>query len=204
MRNQSVPILVSNLSNKPITNLQIANPFSQTTVSRYKDLALQKDLACRTFPLWFFFLVWTNYRRRWSAVSQPAGNFLHQSMLHSNVSLLWVRLWNVKTVKRCVSLYPEWEKWIWLHAVTCDQSIRHNIRTVGLFVMERTELATPSVTVGKNRKMQTVRLQNCGLLSSCLHRASMLIKLSTPNVNYSGRTALLTSKVVFYIFIQQI
>jgi len=26
----------------------------------------------------------------------------------------------------------------------------------------------------------------------------------TPNVNYSGRTAALTSKVVFYIFIQQI
>jgi len=28
--------------------------------------------------------------------------------------------------------------------------------------------------------------------------------LLTPNVNYSGRTALLTSKVSFYIFIQQI
>jgi len=30
------------------------------------------------------------------------------------------------------------------------------------------------------------------------------IKLLTPNVNYSGRTAPLTSKVAFYIFIQQI
>ena len=30
------------------------------------------------------------------------------------------------------------------------------------------------------------------------------INLLTPNVNYSDRTALLTSKVVFYIFIQQI
>jgi len=30
------------------------------------------------------------------------------------------------------------------------------------------------------------------------------INLLTPNVNYSGRTALLTSKVAFYIFIQQI
>ena len=29
-------------------------------------------------------------------------------------------------------------------------------------------------------------------------------KLLTPNVNYSGRTAPLTSKVAFYIFIQQI
>jgi len=28
--------------------------------------------------------------------------------------------------------------------------------------------------------------------------------LLNPNVNYSGRTALLTSKVAFYIFIQQI
>jgi len=30
------------------------------------------------------------------------------------------------------------------------------------------------------------------------------INLLTPNVNYSGRTALLTSKVAFYVFIQQI
>ena len=30
------------------------------------------------------------------------------------------------------------------------------------------------------------------------------INLLTPNVNYSGRTAPLTSKVPFYIFIQQI
>ena len=32
----------------------------------------------------------------------------------------------------------------------------------------------------------------------------LLINLLTPNVNYSGRTAPLTSKVAFYIFIQQI
>ena len=32
----------------------------------------------------------------------------------------------------------------------------------------------------------------------------MDINLLTPNVNYSGRTAPLTSKVAFYIFIQQI
>jgi len=31
-----------------------------------------------------------------------------------------------------------------------------------------------------------------------------LINLLTPNVNYSGRTALPTSKVTFYTFIQQI
>jgi len=30
------------------------------------------------------------------------------------------------------------------------------------------------------------------------------INLLTPNVNYSGRTAPLTSEVAFYIFIQQI
>jgi len=30
------------------------------------------------------------------------------------------------------------------------------------------------------------------------------VNLLTPNVNYSGRTASLTSKVAFYIFIQQI
>jgi len=31
-----------------------------------------------------------------------------------------------------------------------------------------------------------------------------VLNLLTPNVNYSGRTAPLTSKVAFYIFIQQI
>jgi len=31
-----------------------------------------------------------------------------------------------------------------------------------------------------------------------------IIDLLSPNVNYSGRTAPLTSKVAFYIFIQQI
>ena len=30
------------------------------------------------------------------------------------------------------------------------------------------------------------------------------VNVLTPNVNYSGRTAPLTSKVAFYIFIQQI
>jgi len=31
-----------------------------------------------------------------------------------------------------------------------------------------------------------------------------ILNLLTPNVNYSGRTAPLTSKVAFYIFIKQI
>ena len=37
-----------------------------------------------------------------------------------------------------------------------------------------------------------------------LTRVQYNINLLTPNVNYSGRTASLTSKVAFYIFIQQI
>ena len=35
-------------------------------------------------------------------------------------------------------------------------------------------------------------------------RHMLLLNLLTPNVNYIGRTAPLTSKVAFYIFIQQI
>ena len=35
-------------------------------------------------------------------------------------------------------------------------------------------------------------------------RYELFINLLTPNVNYGGRTASLTSKVAFYIFIQQI
>ena len=36
------------------------------------------------------------------------------------------------------------------------------------------------------------------------HTHTIMFNLLTPNVNYSGRTAPLTSKVAFYIFIQQI
>ena len=43
----------------------------------------------------------------------------------------------------------------------------------------------------------TMKIIVC-LLCSCW------INLLTPNVNYSGRTAPLTSKVAFYVFIQQI
>jgi len=35
------------------------------------------------------------------------------------------------------------------------------------------------------------------------HLSCREVNLLTPNVNYSGRTAPLTSKVAFYIFIQQ-
>jgi len=36
------------------------------------------------------------------------------------------------------------------------------------------------------------------------YRSEAVFNLLTPNVNYSGRTAPLTSKLAFYIFIQQI
>ena len=36
------------------------------------------------------------------------------------------------------------------------------------------------------------------------YQQSLPVNLLTPNVNYSGRTAPLTSKVAFYICIQQI
>jgi len=39
---------------------------------------------------------------------------------------------------------------------------------------------------------------------NCLFSYLHLFKLLTPNVNYSGRTAPLTYKVAFYLFIQQI
>jgi len=38
----------------------------------------------------------------------------------------------------------------------------------------------------------------------CYNPSLPFFNLLTPNVNYSGRTAPLTSKVAFYIFIQQI
>jgi len=42
-------------------------------------------------------------------------------------------------------------------------------------------------------------------IATLLHRLHVVVfNLLTPNINYSGRTAPLTSKVSFYIFIQQI
>ena len=49
---------------------------------------------------------------------------------------------------------------------------------------------------------------NCGSVDQTLRGPPQVkayrLNLLTPNVNYSGRTAPLTSKVAFYIFIQQI
>jgi len=45
------------------------------------------------------------------------------------------------------------------------------------------------------------RLWLTGAVEPCVYGN---INLLTPNVNYSGRTASLTSKVAFYILIQQI
>jgi len=45
---------------------------------------------------------------------------------------------------------------------------------------------------------------NAGASVSQHHPPTDALNLLTPNVNYSGRTAPLTSKVAFYIFIQQI
>jgi len=42
------------------------------------------------------------------------------------------------------------------------------------------------------------------LMYSPSEAPAICLNLLTPNVNYSGRTAPLTSKVAFYIFIQQI
>jgi len=42
------------------------------------------------------------------------------------------------------------------------------------------------------------------IVQCCLCAIRININLLTPNVNYSGRTASLTSKVAFYIFSQQI
>ena len=44
----------------------------------------------------------------------------------------------------------------------------------------------------------------CCVIACLQNRLLMSINLLTPNVNYSGRTALLTSRFAFYIFIQQI
>ena len=53
--------------------------------------------------------------------------------------------------------------------------------------------------------METIQFRSAaGYARSIYHYERLKINLLTPNVNYSGRTAPLTSKVAFYIFIQQI
>jgi len=57
------------------------------------------------------------------------------------------------------------------------------------------------VTIGAHSDTFTVIKKNSFRFPAVLNN---FINLLTPNVNYSGRTAPLTSKVPFYIFIQQI
>ena len=70
-----------------------------------------------------------------------------------------------------------------------------------------------NVTQGKGLTNVTVprKLRNCYWYKPLPHKTVVesvqqlfYFNLLTPNVNYSGRTAPLTSKVAFYIFIQQI
>ena len=62
------------------------------------------------------------------------------------------------------------------------------------------------VSTGRVTLQSTHRQSQSALMHMC--GASSVITASfnplTPNVNYSGRTAPLTSKAAFYIFIQQI
>jgi len=55
MRNQSVPILVSNLSNKPITNLQIANPFLKQEYRVIRSSHYKRTVPVGHFHCDFFF-----------------------------------------------------------------------------------------------------------------------------------------------------
>jgi len=63
-----------------------------------------------------------------------------------------------------------------------------------LFIVQQ-QCAT-FLTAGDSGTSEMAKCQKCFL--------SCHINLLTPNVNYSGRTAPLTSKVAFYIFIQEI
>jgi len=61
-----------------------------------------------------------------------------------------------------------------------------------------------SRTMSDLRSIYAAAAQNFVRLKASDGWLSLKFNLLTPNVNYSGRTAPLTSKVAFYIFIQQI
>jgi len=65
---------------------------------------------------------------------------------------------------------------------------------------------TNTVKEDNKKKIMTGINNNFSDISDWIWLANLIPKLNllTPNVNYSGRTAPLTSKVAFYIFIQQI
>jgi len=70
------------------------------------------------------------------------------------------------------------------------QHVCYAIRTIKYLVIAKTDIVTAYSTKFVIIKNFFIQLKQINLL--------------TPNVNYSGRTASLTSKVAFYIFIQQI
>jgi len=72
----------------------------------------------------------------------------------------------------------------------------YNIRVLEAKLNPVTDVSKADVRILSNEKE--------GEVSSAGICHPEVFNLLTPNVNYSGRTAPLTSKVAFYIFIQQI
>jgi len=80
--------------------------------------------------------------------------------------------------------------------------VNSETRHYRIFPKQRSRMLSQKLTSGSAFKQPRIfpvklKIQNCNIRSS-------VVNLLTPNVNYSGRTAPLTSKVAFYIFIQQI
>ena len=75
--------------------------------------------------------------------------------------------------------------------------------TAGLKVLEKKKYVSPPGT-----ETRSVHPKVCSPYQLCCPNSGTVLYISinllTPNVNYSGRTTPLTSKVAFYIFIQQI
>jgi len=77
------------------------------------------------------------------------------------------------------------------------ETISYYVHTAFLNVTQ----CSSHVKTSNQRFQKEANIRTCGVTEQVRNN---VFNPLTPNVNYSGRTAPLTSKVAFYIFIQQI
>ena len=115
--------------------------------------------------------------------------------------------------KHCCCKYDILQGWIQTWYSDCQEQLGALNKQIYTVLQKEESLcqeadtdkpAKPSVTPSDIRSLLESKEQLLSQAEGKLWGLYMLFNLLMPSVNYSGRTAPLTSKVAFYVFIQQI